>query len=390
MMRKYLLMDWMTSFRCIGGECPSTCCAGWRIVVKPLELQKYKELAKQHPFGKDILDAIDEEHGVMMLCNDKCKLLTEEGWCKIVLKCGEEYLSEVCTFFPRMMRQFGDVLECLVEIVCPVVARRLFSDEKISFLLEEIDDGTEEQAGPFDFVLYDALSLGRSCLIDLFQEYDITYSAVKIYILLSTIYMVRDLHGKNQLNKEEMEKYLGRWDEENCNQVFHTVESIVQRTELKVVKVLEIFHMLLSIGALDFLLVSVKNLSVKEDFQRWIVNKEEFGYNLEEYLKWFRKRYSNAFENYFVYALFREWIPDSLKMEQFGKSFFLRVILWCAIHLCALSIWEKREEVTIEEFSVIISSMERTFAHAAPIFDSLVNVLAEEDDIARLLLYLIY
>lgn len=54
----------------------------------------------------------------------KCGLLTEEGWCKIVLECGEKYLSDTCTCFPGCVREFGDVLECMVEIVCPVVAEK--------------------------------------------------------------------------------------------------------------------------------------------------------------------------------------------------------------------------------------------------------------------------
>ena len=74
----------------------------------------------------------------MRQCDGRCQMLTEDGWCRIVLECGEEYLSGTCTTFPRKVKQFGDIMECMVEIVCPLVAERVFDDKKIEFMVGDI------------------------------------------------------------------------------------------------------------------------------------------------------------------------------------------------------------------------------------------------------------
>jgi len=389
MMKKYLYTDWMADFHCVGGECPMTCCGGWNIAIKEKEIEGYKELAEHHPFGEKILEALDEEQNCMKQRNRRCALLTEDGWCRIVLECGEEYLSDTCTTFPRMIQQFGDVLECTVEIACPTVAERLFDNAKIGFCLDEIDDGIEEASPQIDLELYDVLSLARSYLIDLFQEYDTGYSAVKIYILFSAIHAVREMYEKNQLNRQGMQDWLDRWDDGSLAAVHEAVEPISRRTELKAVQILGLADKLIISGAMEVLLANLKDGTLREDCARWRQNIDEFQSKVQEFGRWYEERYSLAFENYFVYALFRDWIPQKLNMEDFGRSLFIRVIMWCLIQLHALSAWEKKGEVSVKEQSLFIAGLDRKLSHSQPILNELAKLLEAEDHIAMLLLYLI-
>ena len=366
-----------------------TCCGKWNIELNEKEIQKYRELAEHHPFGKKILEAVNEENLCMKQCNSRCTMLTEDGWCRIVLECGEEYLSGTCTTFPRMIQQYGDVLECTVEIACPVVAEKLFDSERIGFCLDEIDDGTEEVPLEIDLELYDTLSLARSFLIDLFQEYDAGYHAGKIYILFSAIQAMGEMHENNQLNRQGMQEWLNRWDDRNLAAVFEAVEPISKRTELKAVQILELADKLISSGAMEFLLVNMKDSSLEEDCVRWGQDIKGFRSKLEQFGRWHEERYSLAFENYFVYALFRDWIPGKLDMAEFGRSLFIRVIMWCLIQLHALSVWEKKEEISVKEQGFFIAGLDRTLSHSHPIFNELARVLETEDNIAKLLLYLI-
>lgn len=164
-MKKLLYLDWYKEFRCVGGTCPLTCCGRWNIAVTEKEIEQYK--AMSHPFGKKVLEALDEENKQMKQENGRCKLLTEDGWCSLVLECGEEHLSYTCTVFPRMLDVYGDIVEARVEIVCPIVARYLLNPQKICFGIEEIEGEVVEEV---DYQLYDALSLGRTYLIDLFKH----------------------------------------------------------------------------------------------------------------------------------------------------------------------------------------------------------------------------
>lgn len=381
--------DWMADFHCVGAECPKTCCGKWNIAINEEEIKKYKELAQHHPYGAKILEALDEEGGCMKQCDGRCVMLTEEGWCKIVLECGEEYLSGTCTTFPRMIQEFGDVLECTVEIACPVVAEYLFGSKKIGFCLDEIDDGTEQAPPEIDVALYDTLSLARSSLIDLFQEYDARCNAGKVYVLFSTIQAVKEMHEKGALDRQGMQDWLVQWDEKNFAAAMGVVEPIMKREELKALQILQLANLLLSSQALEFLLSDLENHTLAEDIVRWSGEADRFRNQLHGFCRWRDEQYALAMENYFVYALFREWIPYGMDMEQFGKTFFIRVVMWCIIQLCALSVWEKKGEVTVREYSMIVMGIDRALSHSDPILDELARVLEDENNIAMILLYLV-
>lgn len=389
MEKKYLYTDWMVDFHCVGAECPKTCCGKWNIAIKEEEIEKYKELAQHHPFGKTILEGLDEENGCMKQCDGRCVLLTEDGWCKIVLECGEEYLSGTCTTFPRMIQEHGDVLECMVEIACPAVAERLFDHKKIGFCLDEIDDGTEEESPQIDLELYDTLSFARSFLIDLFQEYDASCNVGKIYILFSAIQAVREMYGKGELTRKGVEGWLAQWDGKNFAAVMGAVEPIMRREELKAVQILQLGELLISSDAMEYVLLDLENSTLREDLIRWTGDVTDFKDKLHEFCRWRDGHYALALENYFVYALFREWIPYGMKMEQFGKTFFIRIVMWCLIQLCALSVWEKKGEVTVKEYAMFVMGIDRALSHSEPILDELARVLEAENSIGKILLYLI-
>ena len=387
---KFLFMDWMATFRCVGGECPMTCCGNWNIGLLDEDIQGYKKLAEQHSFGKEIWKAVDEERHCMRQCDGRCQMLTEDGWCRIVLECGEEYLSGTCTTFPRKVKQFGDIMECMVEIVCPLVAERVFDDKKIEFMVGDIEpeaDDTIDDA--LDMELYDTLSLGRTFLIELFQKYDFTYSAAKLYIMFQAIRAVQEMYGNHQLHRDTMERWLQRWDDGNCAAVYESLVSITGRTELKAVKLLEFLDKLIAIDAMEYLVCDVKDNTLEEDFQRWIRDRKGFEEEIKGYTKYFTEHYPLAFENFFIFMLFREWIPVKLEMGKFGESFMIRVVVWCLIQLCAMSVWNRKGEVTPKEYAMIVAGFDRISAHSTVIFDELVRVLKEEDNIAILLLYLI-
>ena len=162
---KVLNMDWWNDFSCIGGECPLTCCCtSWSIDLTEKEIEQYEKL--DHPFRDTIVASIDKENKKMKEKDGYCPLLTKEGWCHIVRECGEQYLSNTCTAFPRHRMIFGDVVEQTVELVCPVVANYLFRKEKIAFEFGETDE--KETINSIDYTLYDTLSLVRTNLIELF------------------------------------------------------------------------------------------------------------------------------------------------------------------------------------------------------------------------------
>lgn len=120
--------SWFERFSCIGGTCPMTCCNayGWGIALLDEEIEIYKEIEGE--IGEEIRRSINydrkrfkcrgEVYGDQSENWYKCPLLNEKGWCKIVLTCGEEMLSQTCQLYPRHLTALNNHFEQYVDISC--------------------------------------------------------------------------------------------------------------------------------------------------------------------------------------------------------------------------------------------------------------------------------
>ncbi|RJQ40798.1 MAG: lysine-N-methylase [Nitrospiraceae bacterium] len=71
-----------------------------------------------------------------------CPFLTDQNWCKIQLNLGEEYISDVCFFYPRITNLINGKFEKSITVSCPEAARRvLLNAEGITFNQFEVPFG---------------------------------------------------------------------------------------------------------------------------------------------------------------------------------------------------------------------------------------------------------
>lgn len=144
---KIRYLSYFKEFKCLGGECKDNCCGGWEIRIDKITLEQYKKLQ-----NKEINEYINKnifirnngkkayiDYGQIKL-NDKnkCPFLDENNYCGIQLKFGEEYLSNVCTTFPRIINKLDDYYEISLDVSCIEAAKiLLLKEEGIDF--EESD-----------------------------------------------------------------------------------------------------------------------------------------------------------------------------------------------------------------------------------------------------------
>ena len=138
------------AFRCLGGDCPDTCCRDWEIVLDEQALADYRnappglrdKLARSLRLGEDgeVCFALAED--------GRCALLTPEGLCAIQRDWGEAHLCAHCAAYPRFAEEYGCLTETALAVSCPEAARLLMEAE--GFALEETDDGAADP--PFDGV----------------------------------------------------------------------------------------------------------------------------------------------------------------------------------------------------------------------------------------------
>ncbi len=142
--------DYNHSFRCIGGQCPDTCCRDWEIVLDEGALEDYRTAPQ--PLREQIAANLVED-GEGDLCfrlreDGYCALLTPDGLCPIQRDWGEGHLCAHCAAYPRFTEEYGSLTETALAISCPEAARLLMEQKR--FVLTEWDDGVADQ--PFDGV----------------------------------------------------------------------------------------------------------------------------------------------------------------------------------------------------------------------------------------------
>lgn len=119
-----LATDLVLRFRCVGAECEDTCCAGWAIDVDDVTRKKYESKS-------DLAHSFEVTgHGNYMRSNSSGMCVkNREGWCNIVEKYGDDYLSNTCYFFPRSLRRIGTQSFMAATLSCPEITRMVLQDE---------------------------------------------------------------------------------------------------------------------------------------------------------------------------------------------------------------------------------------------------------------------
>lgn len=135
--------SYFKEFKCIGGKCEDNCCGGWKINIDKNTFNQYKNI-KDKNMNKFIVKNISMNdncknpkvnYGHIKLNSDnKCPFLGKDGHCIIQCNLGEEYLSNVCTTFPRIINKIDDYYEISLDVSCIEAARiLLLKEEGIEF-----------------------------------------------------------------------------------------------------------------------------------------------------------------------------------------------------------------------------------------------------------------
>ena len=120
-------------FKCIGSECPNSCCVGWEIDLDINTFQKYRDL-HDSSINKCISvnqkPTYDKFAKIKNVNDQRCSFLDKNNLCNIQKKYSEKLLSPTCSNFPRRKVDFGSkqLSSCLLS--CPEISRIFFSDNE--------------------------------------------------------------------------------------------------------------------------------------------------------------------------------------------------------------------------------------------------------------------
>ena len=131
--------NYLDEFKCDGSRCNALCCrSDWNIFVDAATYEKYSAL----PDAEKILQHLRRDSEKFCIVPEKncCPFLGEDKLCRLQKAHGEDYLSQVCASYPRLITRFENFLEVAMSPTCPVAAELIFRREQFSFEIVEASE----------------------------------------------------------------------------------------------------------------------------------------------------------------------------------------------------------------------------------------------------------
>lgn len=166
---QYTVPHYYKKFRCISGECPDTCCAGWQIQIDPASLRKYRKI--KGPLGNRLKNEINWKEGCFRQYNGRCAFLNENDLCDLYLEGGgTRAFCRTCRTYPRHIEEFEGLREISLSLSCPAAADLILNcGEPVRFIHAE-DEKEDEPYEDFDFFLFTKLEDARSLILRILQD----------------------------------------------------------------------------------------------------------------------------------------------------------------------------------------------------------------------------
>ena len=166
---QYTVPHYYKKFRCIAGECPDTCCAGWQIQIDPVSLRKYRKI--KGPLGNRLKNEINWKESCFRQYNGRCAFLNENDLCDLYLEGeGTRAFCRTCRTYPRHIEEFEGLREISLSLSCPAAADLILNcGEPVRFLHAE-DEKEDEPYEDFDFFLFTKLEDARSLILRILQD----------------------------------------------------------------------------------------------------------------------------------------------------------------------------------------------------------------------------
>lgn len=340
-------------FKCIGGDCPDTCCAGWQIVIDDKSLENYEQYVGH--FAKRLDQGIDWNQGVFCQQADgRCSMLNDGGLCDMILNMGEDDLCQTCALYPRHVEEFEGLREWSLSLSCPVAAHMVLScTEPVRFVEERNDDDDPliDDFEDFDFLLFTQLEDAREVIYKIVQDRSLPIgkrvaALTELSSLLQTCVEENRISDMQQIVNHYAENAADFEPEEDFDRYSFLEENFSVLTELELLR--PDWQQVLD-DEKDFLAEGEENyIQVREEFTKAMSSEEWWPVFLENYLMSF-------IYTYFCGAVYDDWIDTKIMLAIFSLIFTEEFIM---------NAWKKQGSITLQECEKIAYRYVREVEHS--------------------------
>lgn len=358
--RQALVPQYMKNFQCIGSACEDTCCQGWTVGIDKKTYKLYKNLRDKelYPAIKDNMKRIRNGASelnyasIKMNNENKCPLLNQDQLCSMQLKLGEDYLSSVCSTYPRILNRVNNSLEQSASLSCPEAARlALLNPDVMQF--EEVDLHTHPKTIVLQNLNIDNPSSEeyyfwnvRVFTIEVLQNRD--YSVTERLLILGVFYeQLQAIFTNKKYN--EVPNFIEAFKSivqmgtlrESLNQVPTSYE-----VQFQIIKALIDLRLAFGVNHqayLDCVQDTLNGLSVTEDMSNYNEQINAYRAAYKEHYLPFIENNQHILENYLVNYVYKSLFPFTSGRINIFEEYALLVIHYSMIktHLIGMAGYHK-------------------------------------------------
>ncbi|MBM7833352.1 flagellin lysine-N-methylase [Clostridium sardiniense] len=383
---------YLKEFKCIGGECEDSCCIGWDIDIDKTTFRQYykvqdkemKKMFQKNVHNNEYCQSPDVDYGKVKLKGDKrCPFLDEDNYCVIYSKLGEEYLSNVCTSFPRILNKIDGYYEMSLDVSCPEAARILLSKEEgIEFeeseetlgkhiISSEIDTKAKEfKDSPMKY-LKEIRDLSIKIIKN--RKFDLNK---RLYILGE---FINELEEELKYNYKDVSKFIKEYDIDSVNDPYDKEEfSYLLQVDFfkKTMKYLNILNEVYSL----YFKECTKEVMSGFNFEEENINKysEIYIKAFEDYSEEFINKNSYIFENYLVNFMYNYMFPFSETQSVFD-GYIMLLMRYSFIRFYLVGRYLNNKEESKEDVIKFIQVFSKSIGHHRNYLVNLLKYIKEKE-----------
>ncbi|WP_338852397.1 flagellin lysine-N-methylase [Clostridium perfringens] len=392
---------YLKEFKCIGGECEDSCCIGWDVDIDKFTFQQYESVSDSDM--KNILesnliknkkcqfDEIDFAK-VKLGENKRCPFLKCDNYCVIHSNLGEEYLSNVCTSFPRVTNKIDGIYEMSLAVACPEAARILLlkkegiefseSDENLGkhIVSSEVNTKLSEES----YLLVEFLKEIRETSIKIMKNRKFSLDE-RFYILGE---FINDLEDEYEYNCHNTLSFIKEYD-------IDTVKDSYEENSMNYIIQVDFFKKLLTMLRVEKDIDSDRfkeysnevKIGLNLDEENYLAkNAQMYIKAFEEYEKEFIEENSYIFENYIVNFIYSNLFPFCERESIFDSYIMLLIrYTFMRFYLVGMYIYHKKNKEVLnkalskEEVVRFIQCFSKVVEHHKTYLIDLLNYIKEHD-----------
>ena len=387
-----LIPKYVKDFKCIGEKCEDSCCIGWKVDIDKDTYNNYRNVK-----NKEMREKLDKvvkrnrtknsefSYGKINLEENRCPFLSENNLCDIYLNLGEQYLSNVCTTYPRTYNKINGVVEKSLTMSCPEVVRlgllnsELMEFEEIEFnevlgnVSKNVDTNKPLFGKPLEKYFWDL----RIFTISLLQNRN--YSLEERLIVLGLFYQkVTELINEKKDNQimSIINNYIDNINNSAYNKLLKDIPSqnFIQMKILKEITDKRILRGVTNERYLDCFRKCLLGIGYINGEEITNISKK-YTEAYENYYKPYIDNHSHILENYLVNYVFKNAFPLGTRKNVFDE-YMIMIIHYAMIKMHLIGIaGHHKEDFSTDHVVKLIQSFAKVIEHDNNFINDIYNLL---------------